>query len=1079
MHLLLAHRVCVRAAGMTVELAPRDAALLAWLALEGPTPRARLAALLWPASEPALARNTLRQRLFQLRKQVGADLISGTATLALAAGVGHDLDDSNDLLGDVTDEIGGEFNAWLEQQRARRRSRLRTSLAELCTMAEQAHDWAEALNHAQELLALEPLSEAAHRRVMRLHYLSGDRAAALLAFDRCERMLKDEVGARPSAEALALLATIDAATPPPSASPAAVVRPPRLVGRDTEWQALRRHWAEGTVVWLDGEGGLGKSRLLADAAAAWSAAGERVVRTGARPGDADLPYALLGRCLRGLLPQATDALAPGVRAELARLLPELGDAAPASGSAARFAHAVESVFERVAANGLVGVIVDDLHLADDASAETLMRLSAGPGLRWIFAGRGAELRPGIVARLDALAAEHRSASLRLAPLDAECTAELLDSLRLAGIGGAAQALQLHRHTGGNPMFVLEAVRALCSGAATSGLPALPVASQVILRRIGQLSMPAVRLARCAALAGQDFSAALASRVLQVPALDLTDAWHELDAAQVLRDGAFTHDLIHEAALASVPAPIACELHALIGRDLESHGGEPTRVATHWLAAGQPVAAAPHLQRAGEQALARFRYAEAAQRLEQAGAIRADSGARAEAFDLFFAAADAAATLGEPGALDALVERLAELADDDARRARAAYVRAVHAFSGRRLDEALAIARDALPGAQRSGLADVESELRYLVGVIHWDRREIAAAIAHVEPAVLQRRALPAAAQGPEHLSTLIVMIQALGSMLAAAGRFADADALAREAFALAEQAERPHDQIGAAAEIAVRRADDGDPADALRWSERGLRAVEGAEFNRVDHVRLAMAHGNALLLAGRWGEALAQLDALAQTIDLAAHRYGADIVVRRAQIEWLAGRRDLAMRALRAALDAPAVTLPQRLAVQVMQTATGMPGDAVAQLELVAAVDDVALRSRLLVRLTPALKPDAALPVLGLAAGAVREGARGLWLSMQSRSAALLARTGRHAEAAQLARAAWRQHESGLTPAHPFAEFAADLAEALACGDAALAAHIAQAGRDWMQRAIATLPEAWRDNARMRHPLTAALARGI
>ena len=48
-----------------------------------------------------------------------------------------------------------------------------------------------------------------------------------------------------------------------------------------------------------------------------------------------------------------------------------------------------------------------------------------------------------------------------------------------------------------PEPMLEAVRALCGGAATSGLPALPIASQVILRRIGQLSMPAVRLARCA------------------------------------------------------------------------------------------------------------------------------------------------------------------------------------------------------------------------------------------------------------------------------------------------------------------------------------------------------------------------------------------------------------------------------------------------------------------------------------------------------------------------------------------------------------------------------------------------------
>src|SRR6478609_1989528 len=85
----------VRRGEATVPLASRDAALLAWLALEGPTPRTRLAALLWPDSDAEGARNSLRQRLHQLRKGVGADLIRGTATLTLAEGVSHDLHDSD------------------------------------------------------------------------------------------------------------------------------------------------------------------------------------------------------------------------------------------------------------------------------------------------------------------------------------------------------------------------------------------------------------------------------------------------------------------------------------------------------------------------------------------------------------------------------------------------------------------------------------------------------------------------------------------------------------------------------------------------------------------------------------------------------------------------------------------------------------------------------------------------------------------------------------------------------------------------------------------------------------------------
>ena len=95
---------------------------------------------------------------------------------------------------------------------------------------------------------------------MRLHYLARDRAAALLAFDRCEQVLKDGIGARPSVETLALLATIDGAALPASRSaarpmhvPASVQRPTRLVGRDEAWAALHAAWDAGHTAIVHGE----------------------------------------------------------------------------------------------------------------------------------------------------------------------------------------------------------------------------------------------------------------------------------------------------------------------------------------------------------------------------------------------------------------------------------------------------------------------------------------------------------------------------------------------------------------------------------------------------------------------------------------------------------------------------------------------------------------------------------------------------------------------------------------------------------------------------------------------------------
>jgi DNA-binding SARP family transcriptional activator len=72
------------------------------LALQGPTPRERMSALLWPASDAEAARNALRQRLFRLRRQLGDDVVEGSTVLALASGVTHALSAATPLLGTLS-----------------------------------------------------------------------------------------------------------------------------------------------------------------------------------------------------------------------------------------------------------------------------------------------------------------------------------------------------------------------------------------------------------------------------------------------------------------------------------------------------------------------------------------------------------------------------------------------------------------------------------------------------------------------------------------------------------------------------------------------------------------------------------------------------------------------------------------------------------------------------------------------------------------------------------------------------------------------------------------------------------------
>ncbi|MBX3622622.1 MAG: AAA family ATPase [Rhizobacter sp.] len=710
--------------GGTVALAPRDAVLLAWLALEGATPRARLAALLWPESEVEAARNALRQRLFQLKKIFGRELVAGQATLLLAEGVAHDLHDADSVLGDDPLGVEGELAAWLQQQRERRRQRLRASLVELADMAERARDHADALSHARELLALEPLSEEAHRRVMRLHYLAGDRAAALLAFDRCERMLKDEVGTTPSRETLALLATLEqaAVAPPPGATtalPAGVSRPPRLIGRDHELAELAQGWSTGQVVAVCGEAGLGKSRLLQ----AFAEPRPGVVHVAARPGDAGVPFATLVRLLRTVIAQAPEpsqGLAPGVRGEVARVLPEFGAGAPrVAGEGERLVmqRAVRALLR--SRGDLSGLLVDDLHFADEASLDMLLALiddEPGHGdaadattLHWALAYRPAEAGSPLQAMHDALVEQVRLRPLLLRPLDDAALAELVDSLGLPGLDGRTLAPGLRQRTGGNPLFVLETLKQawveqrLGALADAASLPRPASVGRLIERRIAQLSPGALALARVASIAEADFEIALAEQVLGVSAMQFADALNELEAAQVLHGNAFAHDLVFEAVRASVPATIARHAHGKVAAFLEVQGGPAARIADHWQAAGQPQRALPWLDQAADAAWRAVRRKEQSGFLLRKVDILQALGRRDEAFQAGLALLDSTMGVDIDAALcTTILDRLDALATTPAQRVEAMVQRSCLAHLRGEMDAAEAGVKEALREAVRIG-----------------------------------------------------------------------------------------------------------------------------------------------------------------------------------------------------------------------------------------------------------------------------------------------------------------------------------------------------------------------------------------
>jgi tetratricopeptide (TPR) repeat protein len=224
---------------------------------------------------------------------------------------------------------------------------------------------------------------------------------------------------------------------------------------------------------------------------------------------------------------------------------------------------------------------------------------------------------------------------------------------------------LLRHSGGSPLFLLETLKTwLSQGAAVdlaTRLPPVPGVATLIERRIGQLSVAALRLLRCAAVAAPDFSIELASRVLGERAIDLADPWAELEHAQLLRDGAFAHDLILDSTRASVPAPVARQLHAEIAAYLQERGAEPARVAHHWLDAGRDPEALAALREAAERARLALRKRDEIALRERALPIAERLAQPDAAFELALSNFEAQMVVDRTCIDDAVFQRLDRLA----------------------------------------------------------------------------------------------------------------------------------------------------------------------------------------------------------------------------------------------------------------------------------------------------------------------------------------------------------------------------------------------------------------------------------
>ena len=285
----------------------KAAALVYYLAATGRThTREALAGLLWADVTQAQASKNLRDVLSNLRKllepylEITRQAVGLTADAAALvdsrrfeagveaarrqpAGAAQALREvaalyQGDFLEGFAIADAPEFEEWVTIQREQLRRLFMDVLQGLADDAASRNSYAEAVDYATRILALDPTREATHRQKMLLLALSGQRRLALAQYETCRRVLNDELGLDPDEETEALQRRILSGdiAPAPTAEQVLPARPhyalpaplSAFIGRNDELgQVVEQLGERGQrLVTITGAGGMGKTRLALHAA---------------------------------------------------------------------------------------------------------------------------------------------------------------------------------------------------------------------------------------------------------------------------------------------------------------------------------------------------------------------------------------------------------------------------------------------------------------------------------------------------------------------------------------------------------------------------------------------------------------------------------------------------------------------------------------------------------------------------------------------------------------------------------------------------------------------------------------------
>ena len=647
----------------------KSSSLLAYLVLHPRIQHRRemLADMLWHDAAPERARRNLSDVLYRLQKDVEADwLIADADTLKLQPNENLWVDvwefdrlivskDQGSLqkavelyTGDLLQEI---YADWILPERELRRSQFVSALETLSNQYEAQGKLQEALLYTRRLILTESLHEPAHQTYIRLLGRLRRFGEAFVHYDQLCILLRDELDSKPTAEIDAMIQALARERDLEDGSVVVEEAHP-FVGRKAERAAALSVVEDmlngsGSLLTVEGEAGIGKSRFLREIISGARWRGAHVLQSQASETPGASPFLPLMEALTPLFnsPRGKELdalLTDEIRAVLAPLNPawSVGGISSDEQTVMHFKNALQVFGEALARLKSVVLVLDEMHWASPVLWESLRSFAAG------FARQGGLLI--LAYRHQVMESQRGWEILQAWEKDGLLKTILLkpftedEVAQLVGDTKNIDPAEISAWSGGNPFFINQRLNEPTLKRSTN--------HDVISLRLQILTPHAKSALECASVLGENIPYRLWAEISELPPLALAGLADELVTGRWLQptsDGySFTHDLIRSAVYAQIEPIRRRGLHERAAQIYLTRDPDNLQArAYHLDHAGLEVDSAKMYKLAGEQDLSRFAFREAQTAFERALALTPTTEAF-ERVEIALALARACGTTGD-------------------------------------------------------------------------------------------------------------------------------------------------------------------------------------------------------------------------------------------------------------------------------------------------------------------------------------------------------------------------------------------------------------------------------------------------